>query len=232
MTVACPKGHSSETPDYCDVCGLRIDGPSPEAPPAEAAGATQTPEAPGAATPSPSPAAAPPGPGAGAGAGDECPACGTHNAIGTRFCENCGADLTAAPPLAPAGPRWEAVVSADRAYFDRLEPAGMTFPADYRDRCFALHGDEVTIGRRFRPDFTAARIDLSPDPEDTGVSHRHAVLVADGEDSWSVVDPGSTNGTYLNDGADAIAVDEPVRLRDGDHLHIGAWTTITVHRPI
>jgi pSer/pThr/pTyr-binding forkhead associated (FHA) protein len=42
------------------------------------------------------------------------------------------------------------------------------------------------------------------------------------------VDPGSTNGTTLNDAPAAITPNTPVALADGDRIHLGAWTTITI----
>jgi len=55
------------------------------------------------------------------------------------------------------------------------------------------------------------------------------VLVREAGDSWAIVDPGSTNGIYLNDSLDAIPTDELVPVAEGDRIHIGAWTTLTLH---
>ena len=38
-------------------------------------------------------------------------------------------------------------------------------------------------------------IDLSTEPADPGISHLHAVLIAEPNGTWRLVDPGSTNGT-------------------------------------
>lgn len=73
-------------------------------------------------------------------------------------------------------------------------------------------------------------IDLSVPPEDPGVSHQHAVLVHQQDGSWSVVDQNSTNGTTLNGAEDPIQPYVPVPLKDGDRVHVGAWTTITIRR--
>jgi hypothetical protein len=54
------------------------------------------------------------------------------------------------------------------------------------------------------------------------------LLVHQSDGAWTVVDCHSTNGTYLNDDSDPISCDEPVALREGDQLHLGAWTTITL----
>jgi hypothetical protein len=44
------------------------------------------------------------------------------------------------------------------------------------------------------------------------------------------VDPGSANGTRINDDSDPVTTNQPVALADGDQIHIGAWTTITVRK--
>jgi hypothetical protein len=59
----------------------------------------------------------------------------------------------------------------------------------------------------------------------------HAVLLAQPDGGWALVDPGSTNGTTVNDDPAPIKTDIPVPLNDGDRIHVGAWTTITVHAP-
>ena len=87
------------------------------------------------------------------------------------------------------------------------------------------------IGRRpgqidFR--FQPATTTTTTDP---GVSHLHAVLLLQPDGNWAVVDPGSTNGTTLNDDPEPVKTDVPIPVRDGDRIHVGAWTTITVRGP-
>jgi pSer/pThr/pTyr-binding forkhead associated (FHA) protein len=45
-----------------------------------------------------------------------------------------------------------------------------------------------------------------------------------------VVDQNSTNGTTVNGSDEPIQPFVPVPLQDGDRVHVGAWTTITVRR--
>jgi hypothetical protein len=45
-----------------------------------------------------------------------------------------------------------------------------------------------------------------------------------------VVDCGSANGTTINDDPTPIQPDTPVTLAEGDRVHLGAWTTITIVR--
>ncbi len=210
MTVTCPNGHESATTDYCDQCGARIEAaaPAPTPPPAPEAVA---PEAP--AAPTPAPAAQP------------CPVCGAPRSGDDRFCEGCGYDFTAGTTPGT----WQLVVTADRDYFERLQPAGVEFPAHCPPRTFALTGSELRVGRHSSSRGIQPEIDLSGAPEDSAISHLHAMLIRQPNGSYSLVDPGSTNGTTLNDSADPIAVNVPVPLADGDRIHLGAWTTMTIH---
>ncbi|GIG61776.1 hypothetical protein Lfu02_61480 [Longispora fulva] len=207
--TTCPAGHPSGTTDYCDVCGTPIE---------------------------PAPAAVPVVPPVVARAEGPCPECGA--AATGRFCEDCGyafpsgpAPAAVAPEPRPgpvAAPAWTAVVTADRAYHETVT-SDIAFPPYCPDREFALTGATVRIGRR-----TASRgvpeIDLAGPPEDSGVSHLHAVLLAGPDDTWALVDPGSTNGTFLNDGTDPVAVNTEHPVRAGDRIHLGAWTTITLRK--
>ncbi|MGP3949422.1 FHA domain-containing protein [Streptomyces sp. 7N604] len=134
----------------------------------------------------------------------------------------------------PAG--WVAVVAPDRQYFMAMmgrsgpEAAGLNLPAYSPAQQLPLTGSQVTIGRRRHSTGESPDIDLSRPPEDPGVSHQHAVLVAQPDGSWSVVDQDSTNGTTINGGEDPIQPFVPVPLQEGDRVHVGAWTTITLRR--
>jgi len=75
-------------------------------------------------------------------------------------------------------------------------------------------GPEFVLGRH--PD---SQLEL-PDPECL-VSGRHAVISPHG-DGYAVTDV-STNGTYLNNGADPIPPHQPVALNHGDRLGIGPY---------
>ncbi|WP_412544057.1 FHA domain-containing protein [Longispora sp. K20-0274] len=142
------------------------------------------------------------------------------------------------PAAAPAGPlagTWSVTITADpdyhRAVADRAddESEAVPFPAYCPERRFTLAGGQLLIGRRSRSRGIVPDIDLTGPPEDTGVSHVHALLVATA-DGWELVDPGSTNGTRLNGAEDALPENSPVRLADGDRIHVGAWTTITIQK--
>jgi hypothetical protein len=176
-----------------------------------------------------------------------------HDSADDDFCDVCGFAIGpldvrgAAPPTvprpvspAPRAPRpstpggtaWTAVVSADRAYYDSVQATsgpgagGISFPDHCPQRRFRLAGAEVRIGRLGEHSGSDSEIDLTGPPSDPGVSRLHAVLLRGQNGSWSVVDPGSANGTLVN--GTEIARDQIVPLNDGDRIHLGAWTELRI----
>jgi hypothetical protein len=138
-------------------------------------------------------------------------------------------------PGTSTGP-WTAVVAADREYFTAMmarsgpDAQRLFFPQYSPELRVALTGSQLSIGRRRHSTGEAPDIDLGRAPEDPGVSHQHAVLVHQPDGGWAVMDQNSTNGTTLNLAEDPIAPFVPVALREGDRVHVGAWTTITIVR--
>ncbi|GII05378.1 FHA domain-containing protein [Planobispora takensis] len=137
------------------------------------------------------------------------------------------------PGAAPAR-EWEVTIQADRAHYDRMIAQGgpdaerVLFPPYCPRRDVPLTGAEARIGRISRSRNLVPEIDLSGPPEDPGVSHLHAVLLPAPGGGWTLIDPGSANGTLVN--GRQIAVNEPVPVGDGDRIHLGAWTLITLRR--
>jgi hypothetical protein len=209
--ATCPQGHASGDDEYCDVCGTQMAGAAPASASQPAAAAS---------------------PGAAPGA-ETCPVCQTPRA--GQFCEVCGHDFTGggAPVQVPVtGARWEAVTAADRTYYEKViaeggpDAAVVAFPPYCPERSFGLYGEQIRIGRRSKARNLAPEIDLTGPPEDPGVSHLHAVLLAQPDGSWMLVDPGSANGTQVN--GKLIKLNVPVRVGAGDRIHLGAWTVITI----
>lgn len=159
---------------------------------------------------------------------EPCPTCRAPRSGDDRYCEGCGYDFLAPPPAATT---WEAIVTADRAQFDRLAVAGVNFPADYAERRFPLAEGENRIGRSHgHPGEEAPEIDLAAPPADPGISRHHAVLERRSDGACLLRDLGSTNGTSVNDAAAPIAPHTDVPVADGDRIRVGAWTTILVRR--
>ncbi|WP_280688748.1 FHA domain-containing protein [Kitasatospora sp. GAS204B] len=145
------------------------------------------------------------------------------------------------PPAAPhqqqSRTTWVAVVAADREYFTDMmarsgpEASGLFFPPYCPERRIPITGrGQLRIGRRSQHKGTVPEIDLSVPPEDPGASHQHALLAEQPDGSWVLVDQDSTNGTTVNGGPDPIAPHTAIPLTEGDRIHIGAWTTITLIR--
>jgi pSer/pThr/pTyr-binding forkhead associated (FHA) protein len=141
-----------------------------------------------------------------------------------------------APEAPPSQTTWTAVISADRDYFTAMmarsgpDAQGLYFPSYSPELRLPLSGDQITIGRRRHSTGESPDIDLSRAPEDPGVSHQHALLGRQPDGTWVVVDQDSTNGTTLNGAEDPLDPYVPVPLKDGDRVHVGAWTTITILR--
>jgi hypothetical protein len=189
----------------------------------------------------PRPAPAPPGPSFG---GDDDWVISPPSASGPGGGQGGGYGYpqrgAAQAPSVPGFPQqratWTATIGPDRAYFMAMmqrsgpEAAGLNLPAYSPEQQRTLGGNQVTIGRRRHSTGDTPDIDLSVPPEDPGVSHQHAVLVQQPDGSWAVVDQNSTNGTTVNMSEEPIQPFVPVPLQDGDRVHVGAWTTITIRR--
>jgi pSer/pThr/pTyr-binding forkhead associated (FHA) protein len=125
------------------------------------------------------------------------------------------------------------VVRSDRAYYESVMAAGggdaatIRFPEYCPERRFQLAGPQMRIGRISPSRGFEPEIDLTGPPTDPGVSRLHAVLIPESDGAWAILDPGSENGTHVNDVE--IPTDQRVRLRDGDRIHLGAWTVLTIH---
>ena len=137
------------------------------------------------------------------------------------------------PALAATKPAaWTAMVASDRAYFENVVAAGgpdaaaVEFPGYTPERRFPLAGPEMRIGRRSVSRGLEPEIDLTGPPTDPGISRLHAVLFAEPDGSWTILDAGSENGTLVNGGE--ITAGVRLALHDGDRIHLGAWTVITI----
>jgi len=212
----CPQCGTPRSGRFCEVCRFDFVSATPTAPHPgpgpEASGATGA-----------TPPASPQGAATTGGQAGEPPPAPAGNAAST------GGETSAT---------WQAVVTADRDYFDRVvavggpEAGAISFPPYCPERRFRLGtaraGEEKQIGRRSVSRGIDPAIDLTGPPADPGVSRLHAVLIGQADGGWAVLDPGSENGTFVNDQEIAIGVQVP--LHDGDRIHLGAWTAITIHR--
>jgi pSer/pThr/pTyr-binding forkhead associated (FHA) protein len=129
---------------------------------------------------------------------------------------------------------WTVLVASDRTYYDRMKSVrdqrgpDVPFPAHPSERRIRLAGSQMRIGRRSATRELKPEIDLAEQPVDPGVSRLHAILHAAADGTWSILDPGSANGTQLN--GREIPAGEKITLHEGDRINLGAWTVISMHR--
>ncbi|MFD6139192.1 FHA domain-containing protein [Promicromonospora sp. NPDC060271] len=224
MTVVCPEGHTSQSTDYCDVCGTPIPAGSSAVEPAETGAA----EASSAGSP--------------AGGGPvTCPNCGELSPSGSLFCENCGYDFTTgttAPPPPPTSALDLGGLSAPQqpsppAQATPPPSAGAPAPSPGTGGGLSappVPGDDTWVAEIWvDPDWYAHEQPEDPMPSaglpglvtlrqrsllvgrpsqsrgirpdvdcgsDPGVSRRHCQLTTDGM-RWWVEDLGSSNGTFV-----------------------------------
>jgi hypothetical protein len=164
-----------------------------------------------------------------------CPRCASTAASPGPICLQCGAELASGRPPARPEPRpavvlapdWEAVVTADEAYFHDGRADGAAFPAGAGVRVFRLTAPSLLIGRRDRKHTVELDIDLAEPPEDLGVSAVHAALERRPDGSYTVIDLESRNGTRVNE-EPPLQPGQRRRLRDGDRIYLGSWSRILI----
>jgi len=132
----------------------------------------------------------------------------------------------------PPATTWTAVITASRSYYESvlagggIDASAVPFPDDYPERRVPLTGSQLRIGRRSVSREVTPEIDLTGPPADPAISRLHAVLVAQPDGSWAVIDPGSENGATVN--GIEVAIGDLVPLHSGDRICVGAWTAITI----
>lgn len=246
-------GADSQTDDFCDQCGARLNA-NAAAPAVAAANAF------GGQPRSPAVNASP------GQTGETCPTCDEPRVDDGQYCEACGYDfvnksMPQAPMPQPAAPvvpapggnsnaasssqakagagvdpqgsasasteSWWAIVTSDQEWYKRsgFEAEGIAFPDDYLPRQFPLDEPQVRIGRN-----PGGGIDLGSAPKDKALSGEHATLLRQNDGSYHLVDYKSSNGTFVNGTADPIAKGVEIPLSDGDYVCVGAWTRITFQK--
>ncbi|MDA1360835.1 FHA domain-containing protein [Glycomyces luteolus] len=137
-----------------------------------------------------------------------------------------------APP-GQAATRWGVAVTADQGYFNKVAASDgasqLQYPSFAKPRRFPLDKPDLTIGRYSAKRGVTPDIDLSGDVADPGVSAQHAKLFSKPDGSWTIMDVGSSNGTFLNGSDEPLAPNVEFPVGDGTYINIGAWTRLTVH---
>ncbi len=205
MPIKCPQCGTENLDGalFCDECGASLsevaaapaETAAPEAahPPAEVSAPAQVPAVAGAL---------------------KCPSCGHENPPDARFCENCGAPLTAPAGVPLPAPTEVPSVAPPPVAALVIEGTGTEVPLD-------LSKSEVLIGRADPVSRVFPDVDLTPHGGyEAGVSRRHCRIFRQG-DQFFVEDLQSTNGTKVN--GQFIPPNRPHPLKDGDVLELGAF---------
>ena len=201
MSFVCRSGHASDEPDYCSVCGTRIDG----------ATAVTRPRV-GGFCPSCGEPREP-------ASARYCEVC--------RFDfheQRPGPPPIAAPvaaPIAASARGWELVITVDPSLDTDPDPA-QPCPALVPPRVVAIDRAELLVGRDDEPRDIHPEIPLL----DPGASRRHAKIVREADGGVALQDLASTNGSQIN-GRDVPAGTRR-RLAAGDAVTLGRWTRITL----
>jgi hypothetical protein len=242
MSQACPNGHISADPEWCDTCGAPLGAPP----------SSSTPQSVSPGSVSSGPATPPSGP----VATTSCPSCGTQNPASNLFCESCGLDfvtgqapapdpIVASPATAAGAPPvvidpgtdlgWSAELTVSAEWF-AAKGEGIGVPPTRGPITIELRHDTVLIGRS-RSTGTNPGVVID---DDHGISRRHAELRHDATaDTWTLTDLGSTNGSFVVADGETISAahaplpaNEPRLLTTSDRVFVGAWTQIYLRKAI
>lgn len=154
-----------------------------------------------------------------------CPYCGHENREGTLFCEECGQTLfgegsgiTATRQLQNVPDELGMKATWGTARFNH--EASIIIHIRDAAEPIVLHPQHETVLGRLDPTSQAKPdLDLTPfGALEKGISRIHAAIRR-GEDTLTLVDLASVNGTYLN--GQRLTPDQPRVLRDGDEIRLG-----------
>lgn len=148
-----------------------------------------------------------------------CPECGFQNPEASNYCPRCGA-LVATDMGSETTMSFD--IDEEGEEVDILTALGITGPA------LVVRSGGGMAGQSFQPGEGRTLIGRSPECDvfldDVTVSRRHAELVRDDE-TFSIRDLGSLNGTYVNRKRIESAV-----LEDDDEVQIGKYRLTFLQR--
>lgn len=154
-----------------------------------------------------------------------CPHCGQGNREGVMFCEDCGENLTSKEPatlstrqLDPASSELAAKATWGTARFGQQASIIIRI-RDAAEPVVLQPTKRTILGRLDASSKQKPDLDLTPfGALEKGVSRLHAMITRS-EDTLTLIDMGSSNGTHLN--GQRLVPDQPRVLRDGDEIRLG-----------
>lgn len=158
-----------------------------------------------------------------------CTYCAAVNREGVLFCEECGNPFIGGmPPMPPASATSKLTQDNDASLRGRITWGTARFEQqssivvhirDHPEPIQLVPKDEILIGRSDVGSIIIPDLDLASfGGAEQGVSRRHA-MIRRGEDTLTLVDLESTNGTHLN--GQRLIPNQPRVLRDGDEIRMG-----------
>jgi len=155
-----------------------------------------------------------------------CPYCGGGNREGIIFCEECGQPLSngtnAALPTRQIDSSLTESLSAKATWGTARfgnDASVILHIRDSTDPIILQPMEKIVMGRSDNSSAQKPDLDLTPfGALEKGVSRLHAAIIRT-EDTLTLIDMGSSNGTHLN--GQRLIPDQPRILRDGDELRLG-----------
>ena len=199
MSFVCRSGHASDEPDYCSVCGARIDGTTAVVLPTVGGFCPSCGEPREPAT------------------ARYCDVCRFD------FLEQRPGPPPVAAPARIAAPKagWELVLTVDPSLDTDPDPAHPC-PVGAAPRVLSIDRAELLVGRDDEPRDIHPEIPLL----DPGASRRHAKFLREPDGGVALQDLASTNGSQIN-GRDVPAGTRRA-LVEGDAVTLGRWTRLTL----
>jgi hypothetical protein len=154
-----------------------------------------------------------------------CPYCAHSNREGLLFCDDCGQSLSAGSPATlptrqleqPAG-SGAAKATWGTARFGQ-DASIIIHIRDASEPIVLQPAKQMMLGRADSNSTQLPDLDLTPyGALEKGVSRIHAAIHRS-DDTLTLVDMGSVNGTHLN--GQRLIPDQPRVLRDGDEIRLG-----------
>jgi hypothetical protein len=154
-----------------------------------------------------------------------CPYCAHANREGLLFCEDCGQSLTIGSPTAlptrqldQSGSTVAAKATWGTARFGH-DASIIIHIRDAAEPIVLQPAKQMILGRADANSTQTPDLDLTPyGALEKGVSRIHAAIHRS-EDTLTLVDMGSINGTHLN--GQRLIPEQPRVLRDGDEIRLG-----------